>query len=159
MLDDDRRPAFDAWLDRKPGGVTAGIRRDAERWLRTLKDGGPRNRPRSIATLIGHLIPLLPFVWLPRTAALVTAIVLSALVLFGVGVYESVTPGRGLAQERSEDGRDRAGRGRDRVPDRPPVSHRRSMTRNNMEKIQLKTAVLGKTVPSSPGRCQRFCAG
>ena len=45
----------------------------------------------TIATLIGHLIPLLPFVWLSRTAALITAIVLSALVLFGVGVYSSVT--------------------------------------------------------------------
>ncbi len=39
----------------------------------------------TIATLVGHLIPLLPFVWLPRTPALVLAIVLSALVLFGVG--------------------------------------------------------------------------
>jgi VIT1/CCC1 family predicted Fe2+/Mn2+ transporter len=29
--------------------------------------------------------------WLSRTTALITAIVLSALVLFGVGVYESVT--------------------------------------------------------------------
>jgi predicted membrane protein (TIGR00267 family) len=45
----------------------------------------------TVATLIGHLIPLLPFAWLSRTTALVTAIVLSALVLFGVGVYESVT--------------------------------------------------------------------
>jgi predicted membrane protein (TIGR00267 family) len=45
----------------------------------------------TIATLIGHLIPLLPFVWLPRTPALVVAIVLAALVLFGVGVYSAVT--------------------------------------------------------------------
>ena len=45
----------------------------------------------TIATLIGHLIPLLPFAWLSRTAALVTAFALSALVLFGVGVYSSVT--------------------------------------------------------------------
>jgi predicted membrane protein (TIGR00267 family) len=45
----------------------------------------------TIATLIGHLIPLLPFVWLPRAAALITAVVLSAGVLFGVGVYSSVT--------------------------------------------------------------------
>jgi predicted membrane protein (TIGR00267 family) len=45
----------------------------------------------TIATLIGHLIPLLPFVWLTRTPALVLAIVLSALVLFGVGVYSAVT--------------------------------------------------------------------
>jgi len=45
----------------------------------------------TIATLIGHLIPLLPFLWLGRTAALVLAIVLSALVLFGVGVYSALT--------------------------------------------------------------------
>ena len=44
-----------------------------------------------IATLIGHMIPLLPFVFLPRTAALVLAIALSAVVLFGVGVYSSLT--------------------------------------------------------------------
>jgi VIT1/CCC1 family predicted Fe2+/Mn2+ transporter len=44
-----------------------------------------------IATLLGHLIPLIPFVWMPRTPALVLAIVLSALVLFGVGVYSAVT--------------------------------------------------------------------
>jgi integrase len=40
--------------------VTAGIRRDAERWLRTLKDGGPRSRPRSIATVHSHLGKALP---------------------------------------------------------------------------------------------------
>jgi VIT1/CCC1 family predicted Fe2+/Mn2+ transporter len=41
--------------------------------------------------LIGHLIPLLPFVWLSRSAALITAIVLSAVVLFGVGAYEALS--------------------------------------------------------------------
>ena len=45
----------------------------------------------TIATLIGHLIPLLPFVWLPRDAALVIAFGLSAMVLFGIGVYSAVT--------------------------------------------------------------------
>jgi hypothetical protein len=60
LLDDDRRPAFDAWLDRKPGGVAGGIRRDAERWLRALKDGGPRSRPRRIATVHSHLGKALP---------------------------------------------------------------------------------------------------
>jgi hypothetical protein len=60
LLHDDRRPAFDAWLDRKLDGVTAGIRRDAERWLRTLKDGGPRSRPRTIATVHSHLGKALP---------------------------------------------------------------------------------------------------
>jgi hypothetical protein len=60
LLHDDRRPAFDAWLDRKPGGVAAGIRRGAGRWLRTLKDGGPRSRPRRIATVHSHLGKALP---------------------------------------------------------------------------------------------------
>jgi predicted membrane protein (TIGR00267 family) len=44
-----------------------------------------------IATLIGHLIPLLPFLVLPRTDALVLGIAFSALALFGVGVYSAVT--------------------------------------------------------------------
>ena len=60
MLHDDRRPAFDAWLDRKLDGLTGGTRRDVERWLRTLKDGGPRSRPRSIATVHSHLGKALP---------------------------------------------------------------------------------------------------
>jgi predicted membrane protein (TIGR00267 family) len=86
-------------LDRVVDTITAN--RDA--WLATMMDEELHLQPvqtpdimRSavvitIATLIGHFIPLLPFVWLSRTAALITAIVLSALVLFGVGVYESVT--------------------------------------------------------------------
>jgi predicted membrane protein (TIGR00267 family) len=45
----------------------------------------------TIATLIGHLIPLLPFVWLPRSTALILGFVLSAAVLFGVGAYEAAT--------------------------------------------------------------------
>ena len=45
----------------------------------------------TIATLIGHLIPLVPFVALSRTPALVLAIALSGLVLFGVGVYSART--------------------------------------------------------------------
>jgi hypothetical protein len=36
-------------------------------------------------------VPLLPFVWLPRSTALILAFVLSALVLFGVGAYEALT--------------------------------------------------------------------
>ena len=86
-------------LDRVVDTITA----NREAWLATMMDEELHLQPvqnseifRSavvitIATLIGHLIPLLPFVWLSRTTALVTAIVLSALVLFGVGVYESVT--------------------------------------------------------------------
>ncbi len=86
-------------LDRVVETITAN--RDA--WLATMMDEELHLQPveapdifRSaivitVATLIGHLIPLLPFVWLSRTAALILAIVLSALVLFGVGVYEAVS--------------------------------------------------------------------
>ena len=44
-----------------------------------------------VATLIGHMIPLAPFLILPRTPALILAIVVSGLVLFGVGVYSAKT--------------------------------------------------------------------
>jgi len=83
--------------------VVDTITANREGWLSTMMDEELHLQPvqtpdimRSavvitIATLIGHLIPLLPFAWLSRTTALVTAIVLSAAVLFGVGVYESVT--------------------------------------------------------------------
>ena len=86
-------------LDRVVDTITAN--RDS--WLSTMMDEELHLQPvlsadifRSavvitIATLIGHLIPLLPFVWLARAPALVLAIVLSALVLFGVGVYSAVT--------------------------------------------------------------------
>lgn len=86
-------------LDRVVDTITA----NRQSWLSTMMDEELHLQPvqtpdifRSaivitIATLIGHLIPLLPFVWLSRTTALIVAIVLSAVVLFGVGVYESVT--------------------------------------------------------------------
>jgi vacuolar iron transporter family protein len=86
-------------LDRVVDTITA----NRQGWLSTMMDEELHLQPvqtpdifRSaivitVATLIGHLIPLLPFVWLSRTTALVLSIVFSALVLFGVGVYESVT--------------------------------------------------------------------
>ena len=78
---------------------TLTSRRD--RWLATVTDDVLHLQPvdtqdalRSsvvitAATLVGHLIPLVPFLWLARTPAVVVAIVLSALVLFGVGVYSA----------------------------------------------------------------------
>jgi vacuolar iron transporter family protein len=86
-------------LDRVVDTITA----NRASWLSTMMDEELHLQPvqsadifRSavvitIATLIGHLIPLLPFVWLDRTPALILAIVLSAVVLFGVGVYSAVT--------------------------------------------------------------------
>jgi VIT1/CCC1 family predicted Fe2+/Mn2+ transporter len=76
---------------------------DRDTWVATMMDEELHLQPvdtpaivRSsvvitVATLIGHLIPLLPFLVLARTPALILAIVLSALVLFGVGVYSAVT--------------------------------------------------------------------
>src|SRR6266581_231925 len=86
-------------LDRVVDTITA--RRDT--WLTTMMAEELQLQPvetpdimRSavvitIATLIGHLIPLLPFLALGQTPAVVVAIVLSGVVLFGVGVYSAVT--------------------------------------------------------------------
>ena len=88
-----------ALLDR----VVATITANREKWVDTileeerhLQPVGTRDVVRSsvvitVATLVGHLIPLFPFLFLARTPALVLAIVLSALVLFGVGAYQAIT--------------------------------------------------------------------
>src|ERR1017187_2372366 len=55
VLDDDRRPSFDDWLERKLDGLAPGIRADAEVWLRAPREGGPRSRPRDIATAWNHM--------------------------------------------------------------------------------------------------------
>jgi vacuolar iron transporter family protein len=86
-------------LDRVVDTITA----NRERWVETMMDEELHLQPvesvdiiRSsvvitIATLIGHLIPLVPFLVLARTPALVSAVILSAVVLFTVGVYSAVT--------------------------------------------------------------------
>ena len=108
MPEAERREIYDIYATKGFSGdllerVVDTITANRESWLATMMDEELHLQPvqtadifRSafvitIATLIGHLIPLLPFVWLARTPALVLAIVLSALVLFGVGVYSAVT--------------------------------------------------------------------
>ncbi len=45
----------------------------------------------TITTAIGHLIPLVPFFFVTHTTGLIIAIVLSAITLFAVGVYQAIT--------------------------------------------------------------------
>jgi predicted membrane protein (TIGR00267 family) len=83
--------------------VVETITANRDTWLRTMMDEELHLQPVqsrdilrtavviTIATLVGHLIPLAPFVVLPRTEALVLAVALSALALFGVGVYSALT--------------------------------------------------------------------
>jgi vacuolar iron transporter family protein len=83
--------------------VVSTITANREKWLDTIMEEERHLQPvesadilRSsvvitVATLIGHLIPLFPFVFLSRHTAIVLAIVLSGLVLFGVGMYSALT--------------------------------------------------------------------
>src|SRR5213594_4450393 len=83
--------------------VVDTITANREVWLATMMDEELHLQPIqtrdilraavviTVATLVGHLIPLLPFVVLPRTPALVLAIAVSALALFAVGVYSALT--------------------------------------------------------------------
>jgi vacuolar iron transporter family protein len=83
--------------------VVAQITSNHDTWLATMMDDELHLQPVAsgailrtavvigIATLIGHLIPLLPFLVLPRTPALIAAIGLSGIVLFAVGAYTAVT--------------------------------------------------------------------
>jgi vacuolar iron transporter family protein len=83
--------------------VVDTITANRDRWVGTILEEERHLRPvdnravmRSafvitLATLIGHLIPLLPFIWLPRSPAPVLALILSGIVLFGVGTYQALT--------------------------------------------------------------------
>ena len=46
-----RTSAFEDWLEGKLDGIAPGIARETENWLRILRDGGPRTRPRNIHTV------------------------------------------------------------------------------------------------------------
>lgn len=55
LLDDDRVPAFDAWLEGKLAELAPGIAADVRGWVRTLTHGGPRSHPRKIGTVRRYL--------------------------------------------------------------------------------------------------------
>ncbi|MGI8311486.1 integrase [Saccharopolyspora hattusasensis] len=52
---DDRPAPFEDWLGRKLDGLAPGIRREAERWARTLHNGGPRSSARAASTVWNYV--------------------------------------------------------------------------------------------------------
>ncbi|MFE3002950.1 hypothetical protein ACFXG4_49375 [Nocardia sp. NPDC059246] len=60
LLDDNRVPAFDTWLDRKLDGITPGIGREVEHWARALQHGGRRTRHRGLHTGRAYLNSIRP---------------------------------------------------------------------------------------------------
>jgi len=55
VLDDDRPPVFDAWLEDKLDGLAPSIVAETRRWANARKDGGPRSKPRAPDTVRGQL--------------------------------------------------------------------------------------------------------
>jgi predicted membrane protein (TIGR00267 family) len=83
--------------------VVSTIMSNRDTWVNSIMDEELHLQPvekRSImrsaivvtaATMIGHLIPLAPFMVTVRTPAIIMAIVLSGITLFAVGVYSAKT--------------------------------------------------------------------
>ena len=55
FLDDDRVPALDTWIEFRLAVLAPGIAACARSWLRALRDGTPRTRPRKPATIRRYL--------------------------------------------------------------------------------------------------------
>ncbi|WP_327243000.1 hypothetical protein [Streptomyces sp. NBC_01320] len=51
IFEDDSEPSFERWLAERLEGLAPGIRSEAERWTRVLRDGGPRSLPRREGTV------------------------------------------------------------------------------------------------------------
>lgn len=60
LVEDDRVPAFESWLERSLADLAPGIRADVEHWLRTLRNGAPRSRPHSPNTAWAYLAAARP---------------------------------------------------------------------------------------------------
>ncbi|CAM5242970.1 hypothetical protein [Streptomyces cyaneofuscatus] len=51
IFEGDSEPSFERWLVGRLEGLAPGIRSEAERWTRVLRDGGPRSLPRREGTV------------------------------------------------------------------------------------------------------------
>lgn len=83
--------------------VVETITSNREAWVETMMDEELHLQPVekkslwksafvvTLATLIGHMIPIVPFMIFGRVTAVILAVVLSAVTLFAVGVYSAKT--------------------------------------------------------------------
>ncbi|MEV4179781.1 hypothetical protein [Nonomuraea sp. NPDC049709] len=60
LFDDDRVPSFESWLQRSVAELAPSIGAEVEHWIRTLRQGGPRSRPRSPETVWTYLRAVRP---------------------------------------------------------------------------------------------------
>ena len=60
ILVDDRRPAFESWLENKLRGLPDGFAAETERWIRALHHGGPRHAARTRSTTLHYLNAVRP---------------------------------------------------------------------------------------------------
>ena len=106
--DDEREEIREIYADKGFEGqlledVVSTITSNRETWVSTMMNEELHLQPVAqqslvqsalvvtVATLIGHFIPIVPFMVVGRTAAIVLAIALSAVTLFAVGVYSAKT--------------------------------------------------------------------
>ncbi|MCE7004905.1 hypothetical protein LWC34_19040 [Kibdelosporangium philippinense] len=68
ILVDDRRPAFESWLENKLRDLPAGFAGETERWIRALHHGGPRHTARTRSTTAHYLNAVRPLLttWAER---------------------------------------------------------------------------------------------
>ncbi len=60
VLFDDRPATFETWLVGKLDGLAPGIGAETGRWIRALRDGGPRSRARDEGAVRGYLYAARP---------------------------------------------------------------------------------------------------
>jgi len=60
LLEDDRVPSLEVWLDNKIAELAPGIASDVRAWIRALQHGGPRSDPRNPNTVRRYLRPIHP---------------------------------------------------------------------------------------------------